>query len=77
MGNPDCECTDNPNAVHNSVTLTDTRVTESDCGKPENELSELVRSGYNTILYGFKGYIWYVQYFAKYFFQFYPIHLHH
>jgi hypothetical protein len=32
-----------------SVTLPGTRVTESDCGKPENELSELVRPGYNTI----------------------------
>ncbi|MDQ1252329.1 MAG: hypothetical protein QG646_1450 [Euryarchaeota archaeon] len=21
MGNPDCDCIDNPNAVHNSVTL--------------------------------------------------------
>ena len=54
MGNPDCECTDNPNAVHRSVTLPGTRVTESDCGKPEDELSELVRSGYNTILSCFR-----------------------
>ncbi|AAM07444.1 predicted protein [Methanosarcina acetivorans C2A] len=34
-----------------SVTLPDTRVTERDCGKPEDELSELVRSGYSTILH--------------------------
>ncbi|AKB56054.1 hypothetical protein MSBRM_3056 [Methanosarcina barkeri MS] len=32
-----------------SVTLPCTRVTESDCGKPEDELSELVRKGYSTI----------------------------
>ena len=49
MDNPDCECIDNPNAVHHSVTLPGTRVTESDCGEPEDELSELVRPGYNTI----------------------------
>lgn len=35
----------------NSVTLLGTRVTERDCGKPEDELSELVRPGYSTILY--------------------------
>jgi hypothetical protein len=34
-----------PMRYNNSVTLTDTRVTGSDCGRPENELSELVRSG--------------------------------
>jgi hypothetical protein len=49
MVNPDCECTDNPNAAHYSVTLPGTRVTESDSGEPEDELSELVRPGYNTI----------------------------
>ncbi|MDW5549385.1 MULTISPECIES: hypothetical protein [Methanosarcina] len=32
-----------------SVILPCTRVTESDCGKPEDELSELVRQGYSTI----------------------------
>lgn len=32
-----------------SVTLPGTRVTESDSGEPEDDLSELVRSGYNTI----------------------------
>jgi hypothetical protein len=31
------------------VTLPGTRVTESDCGEPEDDLSELVRPGYNTI----------------------------
>jgi len=34
-----------------SVILPGTRVTESDSGKPEDELSELVRSGYSTILF--------------------------
>lgn len=34
-----------------SVTLPGTRVTERDCGEPEDELSELVRPGYNTILF--------------------------
>ncbi len=34
-----------------SVTLLGTRVTEKDCGKPEDDLSELVRPGYNTILH--------------------------
>jgi hypothetical protein len=37
------------------VTLPGTRVTESDCGKPENELSELVRPGYSTILSCFQN----------------------
>ncbi|WP_292389813.1 hypothetical protein [Methanosarcina sp. UBA5] len=36
-----------------SVTLPGTRVTESDCGKPEDELSELVRQGYSTIFFVF------------------------
>lgn len=34
-----------------SVTLLGTRVTERDCGKPEDDLSELVRPGYSTILH--------------------------
>jgi hypothetical protein len=37
-----------------SVTMPGTRVTESDCGKPEDELSELVRPGYSTIFSLFK-----------------------
>jgi len=32
-----------------SVILLGTRVTERDCGKPEDDLSELVRPGYSTI----------------------------
>lgn len=38
-----------PMRYNGSVILPGTRVTESDCGIPEDELSELVRSGYNTI----------------------------
>jgi hypothetical protein len=41
-----------------SVTLPGTRVTESDCGKPEDELSELVRQGYSTISFDIKKSRW-------------------